>query len=144
MLMLMLMAFVLGGLGASPLHAAETGATPKYRVVWQVTADTPEKWAAMMLNVENFRASVGEADSEVVVVAHGNGIGMVMTSNAAQAERIASLAKSGVKFLACENTLKRKKIAKEQILPGVGFVDSGVAEVIRLQIAGYAYIKSGE
>jgi intracellular sulfur oxidation DsrE/DsrF family protein len=28
-------------------------------------------------------------------------------------------------------------------LPGVGTVDSGVAEVVRLQEAGWSYVKSG-
>lgn len=124
--------------------AAEPDTAKKYRVVWQVTAKTPEQWDAMQLNVENFRESVGAANSEVTIIAHGSGIGMVQTSNAAQAERIKKLIAEGVKFKACENTLKRKKISKEEIMPGVGFVDSGVAEVVRLQTDGWAYIKVGE
>jgi intracellular sulfur oxidation DsrE/DsrF family protein len=125
-------------------HAAEPGPAKKYRVVWQVTAKTPEQWDAVQLNVENFRESVGPGNSEVAVIAHGNGIGMVQTSNAPQAERMKKLMNDGVKFVACENTLKRKKISKDEIMPGVGFVDSGVAEVVRLQADGWAYIKAGE
>ncbi|HRK31628.1 MAG TPA: DsrE family protein [Tepidisphaeraceae bacterium] len=125
-------------------QATESDTAKRYRVVWQVTAKTPEQWEAMQLNIENFRESVGAANSEVTVIAHGNGIGLVQTSNAAQAERIQKLMTQGVKFMACENTLKRKKISKEEIMPGVGFVDSGVAEVVRLQTDGWAYIKAGE
>lgn len=138
------MAVLIVGFNVVQSQAAEPDTAKKYRVVWQVTAKTPEQWAAMQLNVENFRESVGPANSEVTVIAHGNGIGMVQTSNAAQAERIKKLITEGVKFMACENTMKRKKITKEDIMPGVGFVDSGVAEVVRLQADGWAYIKAGE
>jgi len=125
-------------------HAADPVTAKKYRVVWQVTAKTSEQWDAMQLNVENFHESVGVANSDVTVIAHGKGIGMVQTSNAAQAERIKQLMAEGVKFMACENTMKRKNISKDEIMPGVGFVDSGVAEIVRLQFDGWAYIKTGE
>jgi len=138
------LAVLIVGFNIVQSHAAEPDAAKKYRVVWQVTAKTPEQWEAMQLNVENFRESVGAANSEVTVIVHGNGIGMVQTSNAAQAERMKKLMTEGVKFMACENTMKRKKISKEEIMPGVGFVDSGVAEVVRLQTDGWAYIKVGE
>ena len=141
---LAVLAVLIVGFNVVQSHAAEPGTAKKYRVVWQVTAKTPEQWEAMQLNVENFRESVGAANSEVIVIAHGNGIGMVQTSNAAQTERIKKLMTEGVKFMACENTLKRKKISREEIMPGVGFVDSGVAEVVRLQTDGWAYIKVGE
>lgn len=138
------LAIFVAGFNVLQGHAAEPDTAKTYRVVWQVTAETPEQWAAMQLNVENFRESVGAANSEVTVVAHGGGIGMVLNSNAAQAERIGKLMTDGVKFVACENTIKRKKILKKDIMPGVGFVDSGVAEVVRLQADGWAYIKAGE
>lgn len=138
------LAVVLGlGMTASRLFADTPDTGKKYQVVWQVTAATPEQWDAMQLNVENFRASVGQEHSEVVVIAHGNGIGMVMKKNEAQSARIKTLMDGGVSFIACENTLKRKKISKDEIMPGVGFVDSGVAEVIRRQAAGWSYIKAG-
>ena len=141
---LVTLAGLIVGFNVVQSRAAERDTVKKYRVVWELTAKTPEQWEGMQLNVENFRKSVGAANSEVTVIAHGNGIGMVQTSNAAQAERIKRLMTEGVKFMACENTMKRKKIAKAEIMPGVGFVDSGVAEVVRLQAAGCAYIKSGE
>lgn len=132
------------GFGALHSHAAGSDNAKRYRVVWQVTAKTPEQWDAVQVNIENFRESVGPANSEVIVIAHGNGIGMVQATNAAQADRIRKLMDVGVRFMACENTMKRKKISKDGIMSGVGFFDSGVAEVVRLQTDGWAYIKAGE
>ena len=53
------------------------------------------------------------------------------------------LADGGVAFVACENTMRKKKITKEQLLPFVTTVDSGVAEVVRKQEQGWSYIRSG-
>jgi intracellular sulfur oxidation DsrE/DsrF family protein len=53
------------------------------------------------------------------------------------------LADGGVIFAACRNTMKRKNVAPDQLLPLAGTVDSGVAEVVRKQEAGWSYIKSG-
>ncbi len=39
--------------------------------------------------------------------------------------------------------MKRLKIQKDDLLPAAGTVDSGVAEVVRQQEAGWSYIKSG-
>ena len=46
-------------------------------------------------------------------------------------------------FAACENTMRKKKVTKEPLLPFVTTVDSGVAEVVRKQEEGWAYIKGG-
>ncbi|MBA3883868.1 MAG: hypothetical protein H0X73_14470, partial [Chthoniobacterales bacterium] len=49
----------------------------------------------------------------------------------------------GVVFSACENMMKKKNVTKEQLLPFATTTDSGIAEVIRKQEAGWSYIKSG-
>ena len=50
---------------------------------------------------------------------------------------------AGVRFAACQNTMRRRNISKEDLLPFVGTVDSGVAEVVRKQEEGWAYLKGG-
>ena len=50
---------------------------------------------------------------------------------------------AGVVFAARENTMKKQNVTKDQLMPFVTTVDSGVAEVVRKQEAGWAYIKGG-
>ena len=50
---------------------------------------------------------------------------------------------SGVRFVACENTMKQKNIKKEEILPEVGFVPMGIGEIIMKQEKGWSYLKAG-
>ena len=60
-----------------------------------------------------------------------------------RSERMQKLSESGVVFAACENSMEKKQVTKADLLPFVTTVDSGVAEVVRKQEAGWSYIKSG-
>ena len=58
--------------------------------------------------------------------------------------KIEKLAKSGVIFAACENTMKRKGIIADQLIPISTPVDSGVAEAVRKQDAGWSHLKTSQ
>ena len=90
-----------------------------------------------------------EADpnAQIVVVAHAAGVDFLMKG--AKTERgnefrgaIEDLDLQGVQFRVCEITLRERNLRRDQFLPVVKFVPSGVAEIARLQSReGYAYIK---
>lgn len=90
-----------------------------------------------------------EADpnAQIVVVAHAAGVDFLMKG--AKTERgnefrsaIEDLDLQGVQFRVCEITLRERNLRRDQFLPLVKFVPSGVAELARLQSReGYAYIK---
>lgn len=56
-------------------------------------------------------------------------------------EEIEALVKSGVRFLICQNSLNVYNLTKEAMLDVVGFVASGVGELVKKQAEGWAYIK---
>lgn len=60
-------------------------------------------------------------------------------------ERVADLAKNGLKVYLCEITFKRLNIDKSKVFeaPFISFVPSGVATVAALQSKGFAYLKVG-
>jgi len=76
-------------------------------------------------------------------VTHGKGLGLVLKTNTALQKRLETISKSGVVLAACENTMRRKQVTKESLLPFATTVDSGIAEIVRKQEAGWAYIRSG-
>ncbi|MFN2476415.1 MAG: DsrE family protein [Chthoniobacterales bacterium] len=134
-------------LAALPLPAmnAQTekvSADKTHRVVFEVTMEGPEQWTAVLNNVENLRSSLGPA-TEIEVVAHSKGLGMLVAKDNGLTDRMKKLAEAGVVFAACENTMKKKNVTKDQLVPFAKTTDSGVAEVIRKQEAGWSYIKSG-
>lgn len=127
--------------------AVKESTNKMHKVAFEVAMDGAEKWEAALRNVENVQKSLGAKTTTLEVVAHGKGIGMLLsTTAAANPEMKATVEKlhaSGVVFAVCENTLRRMQITKDQLVPLATTVDSGVSEVIRKQEAGYAYIKSG-
>ncbi|WP_291097383.1 MULTISPECIES: DsrE family protein [unclassified Flavobacterium] len=113
-----------------------------HRVVFQMNSNDPESQKALMNNLQNLKKAWG-ANVEIEVVTFGPGIELVMTEKSAAAEGIAEMIKNGVIFVACENTMAKKNITKEELIENVGTVPSGVAEVIIKQEQGWSYIKGG-
>jgi uncharacterized protein len=113
-----------------------------HQVMIELTSEGPKQYEAVLNNVENVINALGKG-TEVLVVTHGPAIGFVQKSNEEFAERMEKLSKEGAVFVACENTMNGKNISKDQLLPFVKTVDSGVAEVVRRQEAGWSYVKGG-
>ncbi len=90
-------------------------------------------------NIENILKEVPEA--KVEVVSHGEGITLIQKSKSEHGEKIAALIKQGVKFVGCENTMKKKSIEKGDLVAGVTTVPSGAVEVLRKQQQGYGYFR---
>ena len=148
----LLKTFALATLIARPLVAitaeSEKQSTNKmHKVVFEVAIDGTEKWEGALRNVENVLKSLGPKTTQIEVIAHGKGIGMLLAktaaANSAMTATVATLHANRVIFAVCENTMKKMQITKDQLVPLATTVDSGVTEVIRKQEAGYAYIKSG-
>lgn len=131
------------------LGAADVAQTPKatapnsHRVVFELTSAEPEAWNAILNNVENVRISLGEASTKVELVAHGKGLDFLKASNGGPKDRMQKLADAGVVFAVCENTMKRQKVTKAELVPFATTVDSGVAEVVRKQEDGWSYVRTG-
>lgn len=75
----------------------------------------------------------------IFVRVNGGGIRLLVKDRSEHADEVARLIKEGVRFVPCENTLRDKSIPKENLLPLVGTVPSGVVEVVRKQHEGYGY-----
>jgi intracellular sulfur oxidation DsrE/DsrF family protein len=136
-------AFLISFFLASGARAGETAVVARHRVVFHVNVADEERWQEVLTNVENVQKAFGADQVEIEVVAHGAGIGLVERKNAALRDRIATIEKTGPVFAACTNTMKRKNLTAADLTAGVKIVDSGVAELIRRQEAGWAYIKLG-
>ena len=82
-------------------------------------------------------------NSKIEVVCHNNGISFLQASQTKQAARIKELKARGVDFVACENTLRERKIDRAELLPESRTVPAGILEVVMKQEKAYAYIKAG-
>lgn len=110
------------------------------RAVVHINFGDAERQKHGLKNVTNILKAEG-GKAEVVVVCHGPGIALVVKDKSPDAAEVERLIKEGVKFEACENTLKDKGIPKESLLPGVTTVPSGAVEVVRRQQDGFGYFR---
>lgn len=126
-------------LTASPSWAQKPKA---HRIVFELTSGSEEHWQALLNNIENVQKAFGKENSQIEIITHGKGLGLLRNTTPVK-DRVTAISKSGVRFVACENTMRKQQVTKEDLLPEAGTVDSGTAEVIRKQEAGWSYIKSG-
>ncbi len=116
----------------------------KHRVVIDVTMASPDAWGPVLNGIENLQKAFGPENVEIEAVAHEKGLQMVVKAgNPALAERMAKIAGTGVVFAACENSMRFQHVTKEDLFNFDITVDSGAAELVRKQEAGWAYIKAG-
>ena len=85
-------------------------------------------------------------NARVEVVMNGEGLSLVRVDTTRFAERIRRMQEEydNLTFAACQNTiqqLKREHGITAKLLPGVTVIDSGVAQIMRRQQQGWAYIQ---
>jgi intracellular sulfur oxidation DsrE/DsrF family protein len=116
----------------------------KHRVVVEVNVAGPDAWNGILNNIENLGKAFAPDEVQIESVSHGKGLGLLLKTNTAMRERLEQAAARGVVFAACQNTMRHQHVTKEDLFPFVITVDSGVAEVVRKQEAGWSYLKTGE
>ncbi len=114
----------------------------QHRVVVEVTGWSVEHWKAALDTVEDVGQALPAGQTQIDVVVYGRGLEMLLASNTAMKAHLSSLAAGGVKFLACQQSMRRMKIAKQNLFPFATLVDSGPAELVRKQEDGWAYLKT--
>ena len=121
----------------------------KQKVVYHINyngGDDDKAYRGALRNIQNHINAVGADNIDVKVVLHGNGVALLKSAKTNQKLQsdVTSLKTQNVGFNICNNTLKGRKISYENDLFEVfedDIVPSGVAEVSRLQMMGYTYIK---
>jgi len=113
-----------------------------HKVVVQLnTADT-SSWSSVIGNIKNMQ-KVWPNNLNIEVVVHGKAIDFLVKDKTFFSEDIQLLATQGVKFNACQNTMRKHGISPDMLLKIAGMVPSGVVEVVIKQEEGWSYLKSG-
>ncbi len=129
---------------ATPASAADSAKggsnAAQQKVIFQVSEADPKKWNLTLNNASNVQEDLGKANVEIEIVAYGPGIGMLKFDSEVSG-RVAEALKSGVKVVACENTMRNSKISRADMMNGIDYVGAGVVELMNKQREGYAYIR---
>ncbi len=115
-------------------------AEDKAKMVIQVSDNDPAKWNLALNNAKNIQKDIGKDKVDLEIVAYGPGIGMLKAESEV-ANRIQEAADSGVQVMACENTMRNQKLSKTDMNAKVGYVSSGVVEIMQKQQQGYTYLR---
>ena len=133
-------AFVLFFPLASLSAKAADQAAEREKVVFQVSDSVPGKWNLTLSNASNLQDLVGKDKVDIEIVAYGPGIDMLRLESEV-GDKIDKAIASGVRIVACQNTMKAKKLTKDDMLPSISYVPGGVLEIIQKEKAGWAYVR---
>jgi intracellular sulfur oxidation DsrE/DsrF family protein len=125
---------------ALPVAFAQTAQPPKHKALIQVSDNDAQKWNLALNNARNMQDDLNADAIDLEIVVYGPGIGM-LKADSPVAKRVADALKAGVQVVACENTMRNQKLARTDMLPGLGYVDAGVVEIMKKQQQGWAYIR---
>lgn len=114
------------------------------RIVLQLS-DGDEAVQARVLNVANnlIKYYGGPDLVDLEIVAFGPGISLLL-ADSSQAERVSSLAASGVRFIACMNTvdtIERSTGIRPKLVPLAFPVRAGVAHIVERSTQGYVVVR---
>jgi len=124
---------------------AQTAAPAKHKVVLQMNVADNDSWNQLLGNVGNVQTAFrNDGGVQIEVVFYGKGISALLKTNSAFEERLKKAAADGVILAACQNSMRLRKVTSQDIFPFSTEVDSGVAELVRKQEAGFSYIRAGE
>lgn len=116
----------------------------KHKVVFQMNVADEDSWNQLFGNIRNATTAFKKDGLLIEVVFYGKGISALLKTNKAYEERLKQAAADGVVLAACQNSMRLRKITSQDIFPFSTEVDSGVAELVRKQEAGFSYIRAGE
>ena len=112
-----------------------------HKVVMQVTQADSVNQLAVVGQIQNLLKALPNVQIEVVC--HSQGLPLLISSQSIVKSNISELQKKGVVFAACENTMRKNKVEKSELIPGTITVPSGLGEIILKQEEGWTYIKAG-
>ncbi len=110
-----------------------------HKIVMQYSVGDSLEQVSLIGQVGNIRAAWPNAQIEVVC--HSTGLDLLITSKSKLGKSVADLASQGVVFAACSNTMRRRNIKKEDLLPAAVVVPSAMVELVSKQEKGWAYLK---
>lgn len=121
-------------------RTASAASIARNRIVIQINEDNVKKWNDVLVNIHNIQVELGPKNVAIALVAIGPGLGM-LTAESLAANGVQDALAAGVEFVACGNSMKAQKLAKEDLIEGVKVSVAGYVELMQRQQQGWAYLR---
>jgi uncharacterized protein len=133
---------------ATTAPAVTVAGAEQMKVLIHISDGRPAHLKGALDEIENlarFYRTTGQ-NARIEVVTNGDGINLLRADTSPYAARVAQLQRDydNLVFEACQNTLdslRNERAITARLLPGVTVIDSGVAQIMRRQTQGWAYIQ---
>ena len=112
-----------------------------YDLCLHMDSPDPALLRLTLANAANYMKGLLGEHFQLVIVANGPGVRHFSKANTEGASLAAPLQAKGLRILLCANALAANDMDADALWPGCEVVPAGLVEIVRLQRAGFAYIK---
>jgi len=130
----------------APARAGETMLTdppPDFdnprRIILQLTTSDESAVNSILWNAVNLQKFYGFDNVEIAIVAYGQGMEMLYQGSPVS-ERIESQLKFEIEYVACGNTMEATGHTPDDLIPGVEWVQAGIAEIVERELRGWVTV----
>jgi intracellular sulfur oxidation DsrE/DsrF family protein len=113
----------------------------EHKAVIQLNSADTAVWNSTIGNIKNLQ-KIWPDQLKIEVVIHGKALGFALKEKTHVESELKALMSGNLRFIACENTMKKQAVTKDMLVSGIETVPSGVAEIILKQELGWAYLKT--
>lgn len=110
------------------------------KIIFSMNSADDARIHALLSTANNVLKFYGIENVHMRIVAYANGMKMLKHEHKDIALRVKALMLGDVEFVACGNTMKTKKIKKEDLIADVEIVTAGVAELVERSVNGWIHI----
>jgi intracellular sulfur oxidation DsrE/DsrF family protein len=110
------------------------------KVMLTLADNDPAHVNNVLYNVVNIQKFYGMDNVQVVVIAYGPGVRAFLKESSPVPERVQSLEKYDVEFVACGSTLDAMHKHKSDLLDGIDVVQAGIPEIVERKLNGWVYV----
>ena len=140
-----LVSLIIVGMLLSPVflkaQSSEVIDMKKHKIVIQFMDSDSVGQVIVTKQVGNLRALWPNAEIEVVCL--GGGLDLLTSAKSKAAGEVADWSAKGVVFAACNNTMKLRKVKKEDLLTQAVVVPAAIVELATKQEEGWSYFRGG-
>ena len=113
----------------------------QHKIIWEMPSGDTAQQRVIFNQMNNVLAEAPDAKIEVVF--HSAAVYALLKDTGYFKPQIAALYKKGVVFALCNNSLKKRNIAHDRVIPEAFIVPVAILELVKKQEEGWAYIKAG-
>lgn len=138
---ILMITFFLVMMNASAQQSSAVVDMKIHKIVMQFSNGDSTQQMGVITQLGNIREAWPNAKIEVVC--HSFGLDLLTSAKSKVGKQIASFSEQGVTFAACNNTMKRRNVKKEDLLPVAVVVPSAMLELVSKQEINWKYLKAG-